>query len=105
MYLQRCGSQQSTDRAKNILFYALWMLYVLTTTTIIIEMLQLFWNDAVSVDDHRCLTLFQLAVQKLEIRYHIDIIDATVFACCDVIAQIILVRTTGSVYHYPFNAS
>ena len=58
IYLQHCASQQSADRAKNILFYALWMLYALTTATIIIDIVEVFFNDAVSVDDHRCLTLF-----------------------------------------------
>ena len=31
MYLQHRGSQQGTDRANNIFFYALWVLYALTT--------------------------------------------------------------------------
>ena len=39
MYLQHRGSQQGTDRAKNILFYALWVLYGLTTATIIVDVL------------------------------------------------------------------
>ena len=58
MYLQHRGSQQSTDREKNILLYALWVLYALTTANIIIDMLEFWWNDAVSMDDHRCLTFF-----------------------------------------------
>ena len=62
MYLQRHGSHQSTDRAKNILFYALWVLYTLTTATIIVETVTVCWTDPVSMDDHRCLTLFQLVV-------------------------------------------
>ena len=61
MYLQHCGSQQSTDRAKNILFYALWGLYALTTATSIVDMLQFVWIDmAVSMGNHRFLTFFQL---------------------------------------------
>ena len=30
----------------------------------------------------------------------LNIIEATVFACCDFIAQFILVRTTGNAYRY-----
>ena len=60
MYLQHRGSQQSTNRAKNILFYALWVLYALTTAIVIVGILQACWIDAVSMDDHHCLTLFQL---------------------------------------------
>ena len=95
MYLQHCGSQQSTDRAnsKNILFYALWGLYALTAATIIIEMLQFCWNDSVSMDDYHCSTsLLQLILQNVEILYHLEIIEITLFGFCDVIAQSILVR-------------
>ena len=59
MYLQHRGSQQGTNKAKNILFYALWVLYALSAATGIIDLLQ-FWPDTVSMDDRCCLTLFQL---------------------------------------------
>ena len=95
-YLQHHGSQQSTDRANNTLFYALWALYALTTATIIVDMLH-FWIGAVSMDDHACLTLFQSVVQNVD---HLSIIDATLFALCDVTAQSILVRSTANSYHY-----
>ena len=58
MYLQRRGSQQSTDRAKNILFYALWVLYALTMATSIIDILEFWWIDPVSIDGHCFLILF-----------------------------------------------
>ena len=50
------------------------------------------------MDDHRRLTLFQLVLQNSETLYHLEIIDATLFALCDVIAQSILVRPTGNTY-------
>ena len=100
MYLHHHGSQESTDRARNTLFYALWVLYALSATIIIVDMLGLSWPDAaVSLDNHDCLTLFQLVVQKIEIVYRLEIIQATVFALCDFITQFILVRTTGNFYH------
>ena len=98
MYLQHRGSQQSTDRANNILFYALWVLYALTTATIIVDTLGFCWNNPVSMDDHRCLTLFQLVLQSIEILYHFQITQGTIFAFCDVMAQFILVRTPGNAY-------
>ena len=60
IYLQHRGSQKSTDKAKNILFYAPWVLYTLSVATIIVAMLEFYWiaNVAVSMDDHRCLNLF-----------------------------------------------
>ena len=100
MYLQHRGSQQSTDRANNILFYALWVLYALTTATIIVDTLGFCWNNPVSMDDHRFLNLFQLILQTIEILYHLNIIDATSFGLCDVIAQSILVRPTGNGYYH-----
>ena len=66
----------------------------------IIDILTLCWVDAVSMDDHHCLTLFQLVAQNVEILYHLAIISVTAFACCDFIAQFILVHTTGNAYHY-----
>ena len=71
---------------------------------LIIEMLQFSWNDAVSTDDHRCSNLFELVVQNAESLYHFEIIEVTLFALCDVMAQSILVRPTGN-YHYSFNSS
>ena len=100
MYLQhRSGSQQNTDRANNILFYALWVLYALSVATSIIDILGFFWIDPVSMDNHHCLTLCELVVQNNEMEYHLAIIQATIFALCEVIAQFILVRTTGNTYH------
>ena len=52
MYLQHHGSQKSTDRTKNIFFYALWVLYALIMATGIIDTLHLCWIDPVSLDDH-----------------------------------------------------
>ena len=57
------------------------------------------------MDDHRRLALFQLVLQNIETLYHLEIIDATLFALCDVIAQSILVRATGNCYHYSSNSS
>ena len=108
MYLlHHYGSQQSIDKAKNILFYALWVLYALSAATIILEILEFFLPETVSIGDHaNCLTLFQsLVLQDIEIQYHLGIIQYTVFACCDFIAQFVLVRTTDNVYHYSSNSS
>ena len=62
VYLQHRGSQKSSDRAKNNLFYALWALYALTTAIIIVDILVFCWIDAVSMDDHGCLIFFQLVL-------------------------------------------
>ena len=43
---------QSTDKAKNILFYALCVLYTLTAALNIVDILGFFWPDLVRMDDH-----------------------------------------------------
>ena len=53
---------------------------------------------------YRYLTLFQLVLQNVEILYHLDIIEGTVFALCDIIAQSILVRANNN-HHYSSNSS
>ena len=105
IYLQHHGSQQSTHRTNNILFYALWVLYALTMATSIVEILTFCSVYAVSMDNHRCLTLFELVLQNVETVYQINLIDGTLFALCDVMAQSILVCTTGNTHHYSSNSS
>ena len=61
MYLEHHGSRQSTDKAKNSLFYALWVLYALSAATSIIDILQFPFRDAVSLDDYSCLTFFSIS--------------------------------------------
>ena len=57
------------------------------------------------MDDHRRLTLFQVVLQNIEIAYHLDILQGTLFTLCDIIAQSILVRPTGNYYYYSSNSS
>ena len=97
MYLQHRGPQQSTDRARNILFYALCVLYALAMAISIIDILIFCRVYTVSLDHHRCcLTLLQLVLQNM---YYVEITEVTIFAFCDAIAQSILVCTTGNAYH------
>ena len=105
IYLVHHGSRQSTDKGKNIIFYALCVLYALTAATIMVDVLIFFWRGPVSMDDHGCLILFWLVVQTLGIAYHLAIIEVTLFACCDFIAQSILVRTTGNAYHLLYSSN
>ena len=110
MYLQHRESQKGTDKAKSILFYALWVLYAVSAATCVIDILKYLgvWRlDLVSVDDYGWLALFQLVVQNIEIMYPLQIIETTLFACCDFIAQFILVRTTDNAHHllYSFSSS
>ena len=57
IYLQYRESQKGSYEAKNIIFYALCMLYALSAVTSIIGILHSShsWPDAVSIDNHGCL--------------------------------------------------
>ena len=92
MYLQHHGSPQRTEKTKSILFYALSVVYTLSATTIITDILVFSWPGAVSMNYHCCFNFFQLVVQNIEIVYHLQIMQAISFACCDFIAQSVLVR-------------
>jgi len=76
MYLQHHGSQQqNTDKAKNIIFYALWVLYALSAITSSVSIvLGCPWSSA-----------------NIEMVHHLGIIKVTAFACCDFITQFILI--------------
>ena len=75
MYLQHHGSQKSTDKAKNIIFYALCALYALSMADTIIDLILRLGE--VSMDHHACLTLFQLVLQDIEIVYPSVVIQST----------------------------
>ena len=99
MYFQQRGSQQRTDKAETMFFYALWVIYALSAATVILDIVVALYWPYVSVDNDNCLTLFQFVLQNVEIiiEYHqVVIIEATVFALCNFMAQIILVRTAGN---------
>ena len=59
LYLQHHGSQQSAGRAKNIVFYALWVLYALSAATIIVEILN-FDLYLVSMNDPWLFTFISI---------------------------------------------
>jgi len=86
MYLQHHKSQQSTsDKAKNTLFYALWMLYAFSAASVIIGIIEicLNWQGA-----------------SIEMQYRIGCTESVLFACCDFIAQIILIYRCWIVWGY-----
>ena len=93
MYLQHHGSPQRTEKTKSILFYALSVVYTLSATTIITDILVFSWPGAVSMNYHGCLIFLKLVVQSVEVVYHLQIIQGIAFAFCDFIAQSVLVRT------------
>jgi len=81
----RCyASQKAADNLKGqqFLFYALSTLYVLSCTTLILDIALI------------------LVIDNIKILYHLAIIEAAVFACCDFIAQFILIYRCWIVWYH-----
>jgi hypothetical protein len=109
MYLQ-CPLKES--RTAFILFYALCLLYVLSTVTIVCDLadyiLQVSKNSIckniffISVVQLRSLTLSpQLQSDSQSVLYRLLIVQTTASGLCDFIAQCIIVRINHCTYH-PF---
>jgi hypothetical protein len=79
--------------ANHILFYALCFLYVLSVATIAFDIVS--FATTTTVSNNKCLFYILCANnwvgQNVTILYAIDTIQFTLFACCDFIAQSILV--------------
>jgi len=83
IYLQHYGPQQRTYKAKNMLFYALCVLYALSAATGIMDILGTLWTST-----------------NIEVLYHFVIIRVTIFACCDFISQFILIYRCWIIWGY-----
>ena len=109
IYLQ-CPSKRSGTAI--ILFYAICLLYVLSTATLVSDLIYLILyvsNNSIcknafflSVAQMRVGTLSsQLQMDLLLMLFRISIFQATVTGCCDFLAQCILVRINHCIFH-PF---
>ena len=109
MYLQ-CSSNKS--RTAIIHFYTLCLLYVLSTVSvvsdIVVAILQVSNNPIckninflLSVVQWHSTLSFQLQIDLLPILSHFSIFQVIVIGCCNFIAQCILVRMKHCAYH-PF---
>ena len=111
IYLHCVLSKES--RKTSIVFYALCLLYVLSTTTVACDLLNFVIyvsNNSISkyiiflsVIQLRLITLpvpsQLLVIDSLSLLFRISIVQTAVFGCCDFIAQFILVRINHSTYH------
>jgi len=67
-------------RKKNIIFYALCILYVLSGVTIVSDIVMIF-------------------IDNISTAYYVNVIQGTVFGCCDFISQSILIYRCWCVWH------
>ena len=102
------------SRTTTIVFYALCLLYVLSTVTVVCDLLSsIIDSDAVS-NNSICKIIISLLVMLMRLNtlpvqfqidlqsrslYRITIVQGTVIGCCDVIAQCTLVRINHYIYH------
>ena len=111
MYLQ-CPSESNKSGTTTILFYALCLLYVLSTVTFVGDLLSFILELSleVSTNNSICKNIIFLSVVQSRIRtlplqlqidpesrwqpmlFHISIVQTTASGCCDFIAQCIIVR-------------
>jgi hypothetical protein len=116
MYLQ-CppNKSRSTGRTASIIFYALCLLYVLSTTSAVVDLVAIIQFILASVEvsnNSICKNIIFLSVVQTypnsqsqidaeSYQFHLQIIQTTVNGCCDFLAQCILVRINHCTYH-PF---
>ena len=110
IYLQFASND---SRTKTIIFYALCLLYILSTATIVSDLLSYLVDSDVSNNSifkniiylsvmlMRLNTLpvqLQIDLQSESILFRIAIVQITLSGCCDLIAQCILVRINHCTY-------
>ena len=108
-----CVLLSKESRKTSIIFYALCLLYILFTATVVSDLLGVVIhvsNNSISkyiiflsVIQLRLITLpvpsQLLVIDSQSLLYRETIVQATLFGCCDFIAQFILVRINNYTYH------
>jgi hypothetical protein len=104
MYLQYHASREGT---KNMLpFYALSVLYLLSTGVMVCDILMLVIDQGIPVSKNKPFFKKKpwrsLVAQNVggTVIYRLIIVEGTLFGCCDFISQSILVRTTQVAYSF-----
>jgi hypothetical protein len=96
LHLQIHATRKEANRKINIVFHALWVLYLLSAATISLE-IAIFAVEAFVSDNGRLFFLtWRWSVEQnddITMTYHLQIAYIIVFGFCDFIAQSILVRT------------
>ena len=109
-----CVLLSKESRKTSIIFYALCLLYVLSTATFVCDLLGnviSVSNNSISKDIIFLSVTIQLRlgtppvpsqlllIDSQSLLFRIAIVEPTVFGCCDFIAQFILVRINNYTYH------
>lgn len=111
MYLQHPSNKSRTS----IILYALCLLYILSTATIVSDLLTLILGVSINSISKNSLFFFKLVVQlrfsTLSPQLHINsdliffrltTIQSIASGCCDFLAQCILVRINRCTYYHSF---
>jgi len=76
-----CKPERS--RTATIIFYALCLLYVLSTATVVTDLLSLILESRINT--------LQLQIDSQPMLFRLSVVQATVSGCCDFIAQCIII--------------
>jgi hypothetical protein len=101
-YLQRSPDK---SRTANIIFYALCVLYVLSTVNVVLDLVVNTLQAKVS-NNFTCknIAFLKFSCERQYIlpallKFRLSIVQNAVNGCCDFIAQSILVRINHCIYH------
>ena len=98
----QCQSNKSTGRMTTIVFYAICLLYILSTVNFILDLIALIFtvsNNSICSKNIIFLSVVQLRVSGPI--FSIGVVQVIVTGCCDFLAQCILVRINHCTCH-PF---
>ena len=101
MYLQlECQPNKSTSRTATIIFYAICLLFVLSTVDFVSDLAA---PILVEVSNNLSVVRisFFLSVAQSRVLISVEIVQTIASGCCDFVAQCILVRIKHCTYH-PF---
>ena len=103
MYFQ-CQSNNSTVRTKTIIFYAICLLYLLSTVNFVSDLVAaIFSVSNISICCNlACKNFFYISVVQSRIdvpSFSLQTVQTITSGCCDFLAQCILVRINHRTYH------
>ena len=110
VYLQRPQNKSGTA---SIIFYALCVLYVLSTVSALLDlvagMIEIVSNNSICKNIIFKNSVVQILTENSDntqllqsFEFHISIVQGTVSGCCDFLAQSILVRILNHFTYHPF---
>ena len=105
MYLQ-CQSNKSTGRMGTFVFYAICLLYILSTIDFVCDLVALIFDVSNnSICSKNIIFLSVVQSRNGSITNLLETVENTTSGCCDFLAQCILVRINYDCTYHSFYSS